>query len=258
MPVQKFFRQQITFKMTRLFTTLFFVVLFALQSQAQLKGVLNKAKQTVLGTSELSQEETGNALKEALNIGVNEAVDFLSKKDGYFLSPYKILVPEEARKVISKLKVVPGFSDVEQQLIEKMNRAAEDAAIKAKPIFVNAIKQMSFKDALNILMGNKDAATRYLESTTGKQLYAEFMPVIQASLDKVNARDYWRTAVNAYNKIPFIEKTNPELDDHVNQTALKGLFSLVETKERGIRSDVNLRSSELLKRVFAKQDKSGK
>lgn len=223
-------------------------------ANAQFKDLVKKGKDAISG-SEIGGEETGGALKEALNAGVGEAVAFLSKTDGYYKSPYKILVPEEAQKVVSKLKNVPGFGDTEEKLTEKMNRAAEDAAVKAKPIFINAIKQMTFKDAMNILMGNQDAATRYLESTTFKQLYAEFLPIIQASLDKVNAREYWRGAVGAYNKIPLVQKTNPELDDHVTRMALQGLFGLVEQKERGIRSDVSLRNTDLLKKVFAKQDK---
>ena len=226
-------------------------------AQAQFGKALDKAKQTVnkVAGGDISQDEVGSGLKEALNNGIGEAVDFLSAKDGYFKSPYKILVPEEAQKVVSKLKNVPGFNNIEADLTERMNRAAEDAAVKAKPIFVNAIKQMTFQDAMNILMGNPDAATRYLEKSTYKSLYAEFKPVIQESLDKVNARTYWREAVTAYNKIPLVEKTNPELDDHVTNKALAGLFSLVEKKEKGIRSDVNQRSSPLLQKVFAKQDK---
>ncbi len=234
---------------------LLLTALFSFQlAQAQLDGLVKKAEKAIKGGG-LSQEEAGNGLKEALNAGIGEAVDFLSAKDGYFKSPYKILVPEEAQKVVSKLKTVPGFGNLEADLTERMNRAAEDAATKAKPIFVSAIKQMTFKDALDILMGNQDAATRYLEKTTSTQLYKEFLPVIQTSLDKVNARELWRSAVTAYNKIPLVEKTNPELDDHVTKTALKGMFSLVEKKEKGIRTDVGQRNSELLKKVFAKQDK---
>ncbi len=226
-------------------------------AQAQLKGAFEKAKTKISEVTDgagLSQDEVGRGLKEALNNGVGDAVDFLSAEDGYYKSPYKILVPQEARKVTSKLKSVPGFANVEKDLEEKMNRAAEIAAEKAKPIFVNAIKQMTFRDAMDILMGNDDAATRYLESTTFKQLYTEFMPIIQASLDEVNAREYWRSAVTTYNKIPFVDRTNPELDDHVNRMALQGLFSLVEKKEEGIRNDVNLRDTDLLRKVFAKQD----
>lgn len=226
-------------------------------ANAQFKDALKKAKSKVEEVTDgggLSQEEVGKGLKEALNNGVGDAVDFLSKEDGYLGSPYKILVPEEARKVTSKLKSVPGFQNVESDLEEKMNRAAEIAAAKAKPIFVNAIKQMTFRDAMDILMGDDDSATKYLKSTTYKSLYAEFMPIIQASLDEVNAREYWRSAVTAYNRIPFVDKTNPELDDHVNRMALQGLFSLVQKKEEGIRNDSSLRNTDLLRRVFAKQD----
>ena len=240
---------------------LLFAVLFAFQNAyAQFGDILKKAEQKVNSTiksggANLTQDEIGNGLKEALNIGLNEATDFLSAKDGYFKSPYKILMPEEAQKVVSKLKVIPGFANVEADLTERMNRAAEDAAQKAKPIFIAAIKKMTFTDAMNILTGNKDAATRYLEKTTYDALYAEFKPIIQASLDKVNARTYWKEATTAYNKIPFATKTNTELDDHVTKTALIGMFSLVEQKEKGIRSNANLRTSDLLKKVFAKQDK---
>lgn len=240
---------------------LLFAALLSVQfSFAQLGDLLKKAEQKVnstikTGGASLSQDEIGNGLKEALNIGLNEATDFLSAKNGYFASPYKILMPEEAQKVVSKLKVIPGFANVEADLTERMNRAAEDAAQKAKPIFLSAIKKMTFTDAMNILTGNKDAATRYLEKTTYDALYAEFKPVIQASLDKVNARTYWKEATTAYNKIPFTTKTNTELDDHVTKMALVGMFSLVEQKEKGIRSNPNLRTSDLLKKVFSKQDK---
>lgn len=235
---------------------LFFAALFLSQfAHAQFGKILDKAKEKVGLDAPLSQEEAGNGLKEALNNGIGEAVDFLSAKDGYFKSPYKILLPEEAQKVVSRLKTIPGFSNVEADLTERMNRAAEDAATKAKPIFVNAIKKLTFQDALNILMGNPDAATRYLEKTTFDPLYAEFKPIIQSSLDKVNAREYWKSSVTAYNKLPLVTKTNPELDDHVAKMALKGMFGLVQKKEEGIRSNVSLRNSELLKKVFAKQDK---
>jgi Protein of unknown function (DUF4197) len=226
-------------------------------ASAQLDGLVKKAKNAVntVKDGDLSQDEIGRGLKEALNAGVGEASDFLSVKDGYFKSDYKILLPEEAQKVANKLKVVPGWNGVEADLTERMNRAAEDAATKAKPIFLAAIKRITFSDALNILQGNPDAATRFLEKGTYDQLFSEFKPIIQASLDKVNAREYWKSATTAYNKIPMVTKTNPELDDHVTKMALKGLFSLVEKKEQGIRSDVSLRNTDILKKVFAKQDK---
>lgn len=234
---------------------LVFALLFAQSSFAQFN--LDKAKKEIgkITGGDLSQDEVGKGLKEALDKGVGEAVDFLSAKDGYYKSPYKILMPAEAQTVITKLKVVPGFTNLEDDLTERMNRAAEDAATKAKPIFVNAIKKMTFQDAMNILMGDRDAATKYLQKATYDALYGEFKPVIQTSLDKVNAREYWRSAVTAYNKLPMVTKTNPELDDHVTKTALAGMFSLVQKKEEKIRSDVGQRDSELLRKVFAKQDK---
>ena len=237
---------------------LLLTALFVAQlSFAQLNGLVKKAKATVEGvaTGDLSQDEAGNGLKEALNQGVGEAVSFLSAKDGYYKTPYKILIPAEAQKVVDKLKNVPGFENLEADLTERMNRAAESAAAKAKPIFLSAIKSLTFKDALNILTGNPDAATRYLERTTSDPLYEQFLPVIQQALDEVNARQLWRSAATAYNKIPFVTKTTTELDSHVTQKALVGMFSLVEKKEQGIRSDVSLRNTDLLKKVFAKQDK---
>jgi hypothetical protein len=144
---------------------------------------------------------------------------------------------------------------VEDIILEKINRGAEDAAKKAKPIFVNAIKQMSFADAMDILMGEQNAATAYLNRTTYDPLYKEFNPVIVNSLDKFDARKYWKDAVNAYNKIPLVQKVNPELDDYVTKEALKGLFSMVENEEKNIRTNIAARTTDLLKRVFAKQDK---
>lgn len=242
--------------MKKLFPLLL-LLLSAAVVQAQLRGALSKAKDAAnkVTGGDLSQEEVGKALKQALDEGVGDAVDYLSKEDGYYKSPYKILVPEEARGVVHKVSSLPGFNNLEADLTQRMNRAAEDAAEKAKPIFVSAIRQMSFKDAMNILMGKDDAATHYLHGTTFDQLYGAFLPVIRESLDKVNARELWRSAVTTYNKIPFVEKTNPELDDHVNRMALEGMFSLIAQKEAGIRSDVGLRSTDLMRKVFAKQDK---
>jgi len=228
-------------------------LVYSTSSHAQFGKLLDKAKKTV-GLDDEDLDISGG-LKEALEIGVDEAVSSLSATDGYFASPYKILIPEDAQRIVSTVSSVPGLNNVEKDLIAKMNEAAELSAKKAGPIFLEAIKQMSFKDASNILMGEQDAATRYLEKTSGKKLYAEFMPIIQSALDEVDARSIWKKAVGAYNKIPFQKKLNPDLDDHVNQMAINGMFSLVEKKEQGIREDVGLRTSPLLKEVFAQQDK---
>ncbi|MFT4758526.1 MAG: hypothetical protein ACI9XO_000883 [Paraglaciecola sp.] len=208
-----------------------------------------------LGSGELTNSQVSGGLKEALEKGISTGAAQLSKQNGYFKSPYKILLPAEARKVTDKLKIIPGFSNVEAVILEKINRGAEDAAKKAKPIFVTAIKSMSFGDAMNILMGPQDAATSYLNKSTYNLLYKEFNPVIIKSLDKFSARKYWGDAVGKYNSLPFVEKLNPSLDDYVTQEALKGLFSMVAKEELDIRTNIKSRTSDLLKKVFAKQDK---
>lgn len=214
--------------------------------------VLKDVQKSVL--SEPTNAEIISGLKEALTIGVSKGSDLLSKEDGYYQSVYKILLPAEARKVTDKLKVVPGFSDLEEEIVKRLNRSAEDAAKSAKPIFVDAIKKMTFDDALNILMGQPDAATRYLESSTFDGLYGAFQPKVVESLNKFNAVEYWEKAITAYNKIPFVDQVNPKLDDYVTREALKGLFGMVEKEELDIRKDPAKRISALLKKVFAKQD----
>ena len=125
---------------------------------------------------------------------------------------------------------------------------------KRHQFFVDAITEMSFTDAKEILFGEDDAATRYLDNSSRSKLYDTFLPVIQEALDEVNARTYWTSVVEKYNKLPFVKKVNPELDDHVNNKALDGMFGLIEVKEKGIREDVDQRTSPLLKDVFSKLD----
>lgn len=220
--------------------------------QAQSDNLLNKTVKKVMPAS---GGDVSMGLKQALEFGVREAVVSLSAENGYFDSPYKILVPEEAKGIVDKVKMVPGFQDVEEQLIEKMNSAAELAAIEAKSIFVEAISNLTIQDAADILMGEKDAATRYLESETREDLYAKFMPSIQMALDEVNARSYWKSVISAYNNIPLVKKANPELDDYVNNKALDGMFGMIQVKEEKIRSDESQRTTNLLKSVFKQQDK---
>jgi len=207
-----------------------------------------------VGTAGLSNLDVANGLKEALEFGVDNSVDFLSAKNGFYQSAYKILLPEEAYTVINKLKIIPGFTNLEDELLKKINYAAEDAAKKAGPIFVDAVRGITFDDAMNILMGEKNAATQYLHNRTYHSLYSEFKPVLDNSLNSFGALGLWSDAVNAYNKIPFINKVNPDLSDHINTKALFGLFDLIEVKEQGIRSDVSQRTTKLLQDVFAKQD----
>jgi len=228
-----------------LMTSLFLISCDPADFQKVLDGV---------GTAALSNADIARGLKEALNLGVGESVDFLSAKDGYYKSAYKILLPEEANTVISKLKFIPGFTNLEEQVIMKINQGAEDAASKAGPIFLDAIKKMSFNDVMGILMGEKNAATSYLHNSTYNPLYNEFKPVLVNSLNKFGALDLWSDAVNKYNSIPLLDDVNPDLADHVSAKALVGLFDLVELKELGIRTDLSQRTSSLLEKVFAKQD----
>ena len=234
------------------------VLLLSLPAQAQfgkLGKLADKAQGVLSGDTPLSNEEVGNALKEALEQGVGKAVTSLSAQDGYLMSPYKILLPEEAQTIVNKVSALPGFGNIEQDLTFRINRAAEVAAKKATPIFVSAIKGLTFKDAMNLLMGQQDAATRYLESNTSTALTGEFKPVITAALDEVNANEVWLKIVTAYNKIPFVQKTEPELDTYVTQRALEGMFGLIEVKETELRDSPALRNTELLRKVFARQDK---
>ena len=191
----------------------------------------------------LSNSDIAAGLKQALDKGVDQSVKTLSATDGYYASIYKILLPEEAGKVIDKLKFIPGFANLEEEAIKRINKAAEDAASKASPIFLNAVKQMTFDDVMDILMGEKNAATTYLHNKTHLALY------------KFGALNLWSDAINKYNSIPFVTKVNPDLADHVSNKALTGLFALVEKKELGIRTDISQRTTDLLQKVFAKQDK---
>lgn len=238
--------------MKRLVFPVLFIFLALSQMSAQFGDLVNKAKKIVGG--EDSELNIAGGLKEALNNGVDDAVKKLSAENGYFESPYKVLLPAEAREVVNKVEKIPGFNDVGDKLVKKMNEAAEIAAKEATPIFVDAIKSISFDDARKILFGEEDAATRYLEKSSRNKLYNKFLPVIQNALDEVNAREYWKSVVDQYNKIPFVTRVNPQLDDHVNNEALDGMFGLIEKKEEGIRSDIDQRTSPLLKDVFGQLD----
>lgn len=226
------------------------MLMCTLSTNAQFGNILNKAEKVLKGENPLSKDEVADGLKEALDQGIAQAVDKLSAEDGYLKSQYKIEIPEEAQKVVSKVKMVPGFENVERDLIEKMNRAAESAAKKATPIFVDAVKAITFDDAMDILGGEDDAATNYLQAKSHQKLYDAFMPVIVSALDEVNAREYWKSVVSAYNKLPLVKDVNPELDDHVNNKALDGMFALIAKKEEGIRSNVDERNTAILKKVF--------
>ncbi len=227
----------------------FFGLLFSCSS-VNLNRVLDTISDGGLTTAQIA-----SGLKQALEFGIEEGAAKLSSLDGYYKSPYKIFLPEDAQQVVDKLKVVPGWTNVEAEIVKKFNRAAEDAAKRAAPIFTEAIGSMSFDDAMSILTGANDAATQYLHSRTYDALYRAFQPVILESLNKFGALDYWADAVSSYNKIPFVKKLNPSIDDYVANKALDGLFAMVAKKELKIRTDISHRTTDLLRKVFAKQDR---
>ena len=237
--------------MKKLFLILF---IFPIFTQAQywkgLKKAAEKVNKELINKNLFSEEEAANALKETLNKGMGKGVSVLSVKDGYFANPkVKIPFPKNATKVADKLKKL-GMQKQVDEVVLSINRAAEDAANSAKPIFVDAIKKMSIKDAIGIVKGNKTAGTDYLNRNTNSALANTFKPIIKTSLEKVNATKRWESVMNTYNKIPFVEKVNPELETYVTEKAISGLFFMLAQQEIAIRENPKERTSALLKKVF--------
>ena len=205
-----------------------------------------------------SNLEIGKALKQALQQGTAKSADQLSAVNGFFgNAAVKILFPPEAKKVENALRDL-GMNELCDNVILSLNRAAEDAAKDAKPIFISAIKKMSLQDVTGILLGQKDAATQYLKRTTTAELAAKFKPVIQASLNKVGATKYYGTAAGEYNKLPFVKHMNPDISDYATQKAIDGLFVEIAQEELNIRKNLPAaRSTPLLQKVFAFADKKG-
>ena len=198
----------------------------------------------------LSTADIAAGLKEALQVGTQRGTDQLSAVDGFFLNAaIKILLPPEVQKIEKTLRSM-GFNKQVDDAILSMNRAAEDAAKSAAPIFIDAIKQITFNDALSILRGNDSAATSYLRQKTSVQLTLAFKPVIKQSLDKVNATKYWATLTGTYNKLPLGKKVNSDLPAYVTDKALSGIFYQVGLEEQKIRKDPVAQTTDLLKKVF--------
>lgn len=203
----------------------------------------------------LKNGDIASGLKEALNNGIDKQVVKLTAVDGFYKNELvKILLPEELKKVDRALRTI-GLSSLADEGQRMMNRAAEDAVKQATPIFVNAIKNMTFTDAKNILLGNQTAATTYLQGSTTTALYGKFNPVIKNSFTKVGADKVWTNIITKYNAIPLVRKVNPDLTDYVTNQALNGVFKMVAIEEQNIRTNLNSRTSDLLKRVFSLQDK---
>lgn len=204
-----------------------------------------------------SSFEMASGLKEALEIGVAAGSNRLSSENGFFNHiAVKILFPPEAQKAEKTLRSL-GFNQLADQVILSLNRAAEDAAKEAKPIFASAIKQMTIADAAKILLGrDRDAATQYFKSVCSEELRLKFQPIIQASLYKVGATRYWTDVVSRYNRIPLVDQINPDLEGYVTQKAIDGLFYEVAKEELKIRQQTAARTSVLLQKVFAYADKN--
>ncbi len=215
-------------------------------SQIKLPKILSKNS-----GSGVTENEAGMGIKEALTQGVTNAVLNLNKTDGFFGSDiYKMLLPPDAKKMEATLRKVGMGAQVDKAVLA-INRGAEDAVAFAKPIFVDAIREMTLTDALNILKGNKDAATQYFKQKTSDKLTAAFSPSVQTSLDKVEATKYYTDIVTTYNKLPTtFNKMNPDLTSYVVGKAVDALFDQVAKEEANIRANPAARATDILKKVF--------
>ena len=221
--------------------------------QSQNLGNILKQANDVLGgynSAALTTEEIGRGLKEALTVGIKNSSLKASALDGYLGNQtIKLLFPPEAQKVEQKLRSL-GLGNECDKFITALNRGAEKAAEKAVPVFVDAITQMTIQDALGILRGEKDAATNYLKRTSSIALANAFAPIMQDAINSTGATKLYGDIANTYNKIPFQQKINPDLQQYATQKAIDGLFLLVAQEEQKIRDNPAARVSDLLRRVF--------
>lgn len=218
---------------------------------AELQQVVDSLPQSGGG---LSNADIASGLRQALDLGIDKQVTKLTQKDGFYKNELvKILLPGELQKVDKTLRNI-GLSSLANDGLKLLNRAAEDAVKEATPIFVNAVKDITFNDAKNILLGEDNAATSYLTSKTQTELYNKFKPVIDNSFSKVGADQIWNTLITKYNDLPLTNNVNPDLTDYVTNEALKGVYTMIAVEEKEIRNKVSSRTTDLLKKVFALQD----
>ena len=228
-------------------TTIFFI-----SSCAELQQVVDSLPQQTEGI--LSNADIGSGLRQALDLGIEKQVSKLTQKDGFLSNELvKIVLPEELKKVDKGLRDI-GLSKLADEGIKVLNRAAEDAVSTATPIFVDAVKGITFNDAKTILLGNDNAATTYLQNGKSSALYTKFNPVIKNSFAKVGADEIWTNIITKYNNIPFVKKVNPDLTDYTTNEALKGVYTMIAVEEKEIRTKVGSRTTALLQKVFAMQD----
>lgn len=198
--------------------------------------------------------EIANGLQQALQLGIDKQVSKLTATDGFFRNELvKIMLPEELTKVDKTLRDI-GLGSLADEGLKVLNRAAEDAVKEATPIFIDAVKSITFDDAKNILLGDDKAATQFLQNKTNQALYQRFSPVINNSLQKVGATKVWTDIITRYNNIPLTKDVNPDLTDYVTQEALEGVYTMISVEEKEIRNNINARTTDVLRRVFALQD----
>lgn len=225
-------------------------ICFILFSCNELQQVVNQLPQG----GAIGNDQIAGGLREALDFGIDKQVKKLTEEDGFFKNELvKIILPEELQKVDNTLRKM-GLSNLADEGLKVLNRAAEDAVKEATPIFVSAVKGINFNDAKQILLGGEGAATNYLKSSTESQLYTSFNPVIKNSFAKVGADQVWSNLITRYNNIPFVNQVNPDLTDYVTQEALKGVFTMIAVEEKEIRTKASSRTTVLLQKVFALQD----
>lgn len=202
------------------------------------------------GANGLSNDEVIKGLKEALSVGTNNSTGIASKPDGYYKNPLLFIpFPPEAEKVKEKMEAL-GLKDQTDKFVMTLNRAAEEAAKQAAPVFLNAITSMSISDGFAILKGADNAATTYLHDKTLGELKTKFGPIVQNAISKVDVTRYWNPIITKYNQIPFVEKQNPDLNAYVTDRAIEGLFKLITKEEQNIRANPAARVTDLLKKVF--------
>ncbi|MBD2715111.1 DUF4197 domain-containing protein [Microvirga sp. STR05] len=202
----------------------------------------------------LTNTEAANGLKEALVQGISKGADQASKTDGFNLNRLiRIPFPPDAQRVATTLRNIGLGSQVDKFELS-LNRGAEDAAKSAKPIFLSAIKSLTFTDVWNILTGEKNAATQYLQRTTTAQLSSAFKPIIQQSLDKVGATRYYTDLTTRYNRIPLVTPVQTDLNQYATDRAIGGLFTLIAQEEANIRENPVARTTDLLKKVFGRKN----
>ena len=227
------------------------LIILNLTACAELQQVVDSLPQ---GGGVLSNTDIASGLRQALDLGIDKQVTKLTQKDGFFKNELvKILLPEELQKVDNALRKI-GLSSLADDGLKVLNRAAEDAVKEATPIFINAVKDITFDDAKNILLGEQNAATSYLTTKTQTELYNKFKPVIDNSFSKVGADQIWTNLITKYNNLPLTNNVNPDLTDYVTGEALKGVYTMIAVEEKEIRSKVSSRTTDLLRKVFALQD----